>query len=109
RLFLFGLAAHLGYTRHEMLERMPAPELPAWAAYEQVAGPLGQPRDDSLGGVWAERVTSGRPGRKKRRRWRVDDFVPKWGRRKRTAQTPQEQRNLLLELTRRFGGTIRKR
>ncbi|ALA06390.1 tail protein [Thermobifida phage P1312] len=94
---------------HEMLERMPARELTAWAAYEQVAGPLGQPRDDILVGILAERITSMLQSGKKRRRWRVDDFVPKWGRRKRTAQTPQEQRNLLLELTRRFGGTIRKR
>mgnify|MGYP001191687642 FL=1 len=96
---------------HELLERMPARELTAWAAYEQVTGPLGQPRDDILTGILAERITNMLQGGKKRRRkWTVDDFVPQWGKaKKRTAQTPGEQRNMLLELTRRFGGTIKGR
>lgn len=96
---------------HELLERMPARELTAWAAYEQVAGPLGQPRDDILTGILAERITNMlQSGKKRRKKWTVEDFVPKWGQsRQRTAQTPGEQRNMLLELTRRFGGTIKGR
>lgn len=47
-------------------------------AYERLTGPLGQPRDDILTALLAERVTNSFGTPKGRRAPQVADFLPDW-------------------------------
>ncbi len=85
---------------------MSSQELTEWRAYEQVTGTLGQERDDLLAAIIAERVTAMLSDpTKRKKRFTVEDFKPRWGRPKaKERQSPEQQKNILKALTRAFGG-----
>lgn len=68
-------------------------------------------RDDILAAIVAERVTTMLTTKKKgkpNKKFTVEDFIPKWGKRAAGAtkrQTPEQQKNLLKALTSKFGGS----
>lgn len=82
------MAAHLGMTVRELLERIDSRELSEWAAYEQVEGPLGGPREDVLAAIIASTVHNTAQS-KKGKRVTPKDYLPQWDNRK--SQTWQEQ------------------
>ena len=90
-----------------MLNSMTSEELTDWVAYERIAGTLGPERDDLLAGIIAERVTTMGQQSKKPKKFKVEDFLPKWGkdRKKKEKQTPEQQKSILQSLTQKFGGT----
>lgn len=81
-----------------MLSRMSSNELSEWVAYERVAGPLGQERDDILTALVAL-VIANFSGSKKRHK--LDEFLPKWDRR---PQSADEQLSMVKALHVMFGG-----
>lgn len=86
---------------------MTSEELTYWVAYERVAGTLGPERDDLHAGIIAERVTTMGSGKKGGRKFKVEDFMPKWGkgRKKKEKQTPEQQKSILKSLTAKFSGS----
>lgn len=75
-------------TVRELLERIDSRELSEWAAYEQVEGPLGGPREDVLAAIIASTVHNTAQS-KKGKRVTPKDYLPQWDSRK--SQTWQEQ------------------
>lgn len=107
RKFLFRLAGHLHMTVEEMLARISSRELTEWAVYEDETGPLDAGyRADVLAGIVSATVANALKG-KKGKRLKPSDFMPDWGRRR--TNSPNQMATMLKSLTRRFGGSIRKR
>lgn len=90
-------------TVAELLASCPAQELTDWRAYEQIAGPLGAERADVRTGIIAATIANVNRG-KRGRAFKPKDFIIEWDRP--AARTPQAMRNMLLSLTRRFGGKV---
>ena len=83
---------------------MTSDELTCWHAYERMTGTLGSERDDLLAGIIAERVTTMGQHGKKSKKFKVEDFMPKWGkdRKPKKRQTPEQQKSILQGITQRF-------
>ncbi|MGW2985464.1 phage tail assembly protein T [Streptomyces goshikiensis] len=62
----------------ELLATHSSAELTEWIAYEQIAGTIGQARDDLLMAMLAATVSNANRG--KGRKAKVSDFLPKWDR-----------------------------
>ena len=88
-------------TVEELLSRMSSRELTEWAAYEEIAGPVGPARSDLQAGIIAATVAN--VHRSKGKPATPSDFIPTWDRR---PQTPEEQLRIVLALNKAFGGTV---
>jgi len=85
-----------------MLSRMSARELTEWAAYEQVAGPLGGERADVQAAMTAYYICSALGAKK----LKLDKLLPKWDRR---PVQPWRQMLMLAEaITRQHGGDVNR-
>ncbi|WP_083828978.1 DUF4035 domain-containing protein [Parafrankia sp. EUN1f] len=88
-------------TVGELLARIDSKELTAWAAYEQVNGPLGPLRGDYQAALIAATITNMLAGKKAGQK-KLNDFLLEWDRR---PQTWQEQLELVRAMNARLGGT----
>ena len=91
-------------TVRELLERIDSRELSEWAAYEQVEGPLGGPREDVLAAMIASTVHNAAQT-KKGKRVTPKDYLPQWDNRK--AQTWEEQLAVVRAINTSLGGSSR--
>ncbi|MCK9922457.1 DUF4035 domain-containing protein [Frankia sp. AgPm24] len=88
-------------TVAEMLARIDSREITAWAAYEQVHGPLGPVRGDYHAALIAATITNMMAGKKSGRR-KLSDFLLEWDRR---PQTWEDQLSQVRTINRAMGGT----
>lgn len=68
-------------TVEELLARITSRELAEWAAYEREFGPLGLERGDWHAATVSHVVAAAAGGK-----GRITDFLPRWGRRRQTAE-----------------------
>lgn len=92
----------------EMLRRTSSAELTEWAAYEQMAGPLGPERTDILIAQLCAVVANANRG-KKGRPAKPKDFLPQWDRRRGEPQSWQQTKSMARMLNAAFGGTVNGR
>lgn len=85
----------------EMLARMTSTEVTEWMAYERVAGHLGPARADVQAAIVAATIANANRG-KRGRRFKIQNFIPKWDRHAR--QSWQEQLSIVEQLNAAFGG-----
>jgi len=85
-----------------MLSRMSARELTEWAAYEQVAGPLGGERADVQAAMTAYYVCSALGAKK----LKLDKLLPKWDQAPKQPEAWQSIKSKLKALTHSAGGTV---
>lgn len=83
---------------------MSSVELNEWAAYEQMAGPLGPVRQDALVAQLCAVVANSNRD-KKSRPAKTKDFLPKWEKRG-PAQSWQQTKSVARMLNAAFGGTV---
>ena len=102
RQFYFRLAAHLGMTVGELLERMSSRELTEWEIYERMTGPLGGRRDDYLTAMLMSAVVNTQRGKKPP--VAMKKFIPQWERPK---LTPAEMFAKIREINKALGGVER--
>lgn len=67
----------MGCTVKELLARIDSTELTAWEAYEKVAGPIGQERDDFLFAMLCSVIANANRG-KRSKPFEAKQFMPKW-------------------------------
>ncbi|MEU8264912.1 DUF4035 domain-containing protein [Micromonospora sp. NPDC048999] len=91
----------------ELLARIDARELSAWAAYERVTGPLGPDRADIHAAIIASTIANANRG-KGGRVAKPEDFIPRWDQRGAAAaageQTGEDHLRLIKSLNRAMGG-----
>lgn len=92
-------------TVEELLSRISSWELTEWAAYEEVAGPLGPARGDVQAGIVAATVANAHRSKGKKA-LSPADFIPEWDRR---PQTVEDQLRIVLGLNAAFGGEVKGR
>lgn len=84
-------------TVEELLARVSSAELTEWQAFEQVEGPLGGRRDDTLAALVSFYVASALGAK----RLKLSKLMPEWDRR---PQDPADMEAYVRALNRRFGG-----
>src|SRR5690606_26585646 len=105
RRFLFRLAAHLGTTVAELLDSISSREIAEWQAFEQIEGPLGGLRGDVHAAMICAQIYNANRGKGDRAK-NAADFLPRWDRPARQAQTPDQMWAMAQAITQRFGGTV---
>jgi hypothetical protein len=89
----------------ELLRRTSSAELTEWAAYEQLAGPLGPARQDALVAQLCAVVANANRD-KKSKKAKPKDFLPKWDTGRGEPQSWQQTKSVARMLNSAFGGTV---
>lgn len=76
-MFAHELAAELGMTVGEVLDRIDSQEFTRWQAFDKVS-PIGGKRLDALAASICATVANAAPFRKSKRTARVSDFLIRW-------------------------------
>jgi len=88
-------------TVHELLARTSSHELSEWLAYERITGPLdARLRGDIQASIVAATVANAASDRP---RAKPADFMPEWGKRK---KTPQEMWAAVVQANANLGGSV---
>lgn len=105
RRFTFRLAAHLGMTVSELLERTTSRELAEWQAFEQIEGPLGGLRGDVHAAMVCSAIYNANRGKNSHER-KPAEFLPKWDKPAREQQSPEQMLAAVQSMQGRVGGDL---
>lgn len=102
RRFAFRLAAHLGYTHRELIDRVSARELTEWQVFERIDGPLGAARSDAQTALLCAAVHNAACEKRSQMK-KPADFLPQWDRE--VEQSPEQMLAAVKRFHSRIGGS----
>lgn len=105
RRFCFRLAAHLGITVGELLDRTSSRELAEWQAFERIEGPLGGLRGDVHAAMVVSAIYNANRDKGHRER-KPSEFLPQWDKPAREQQSPEQMLAAARAMQGRVGGDL---